>query len=1060
MSLHEDQHAWEHSKENVAPVKKGRSVTKINAVLRQMAQDPLGDGAVAGKLDREKKEWEQRVTVALQEEEDPLPIWISYLQWIEETNLSDTNKLLNALEQCCRQFQDDPRFTNDMRYLRIWLGYSDMVDNPIDNYKHMKARGIGLSHAIFWESWALQAEAVSDNRTAQEVYDEAIRSRAQPHQRILNAQEAFQRRLMNKIKLDTEQGTTTVRPSQRPGRTALASLGFQRGNDGTQTPMVQSIRQARAIGGVQQNMPSAGFAIFDDENAPPSARSQSKPAMVPGHLPSARLASKENAPAVSRMAGQRVELSRGVRNPATERPDFTLYEEERPAAQIDKPLHQRKQQANKALQPVRGAEGSGDLARNPLGRMRATEPTKSVLKTSYDVSLLRDALSGIEKTFEMHRAKAWITKNGPIPNKPTQEGVIPAKSILKETVEDEADSDNAMSMTDVHVVPPAAEQLAFKPAPKVMRSPVPVHAAPVRTQLSDDDDDYTAEPTATIASPTINTKAALADVYSMFSEDLAEPTEEITLSNAQDRFEAAMRSSGQIAAVTSTVAPAATRSTVQDDGDDFAIFEDDAEAGSKKCSNELQHETVERSTFSSGVDHGLSPIIESNSETDSIGQRQQQQRMGISQQIMEAVTEEKTGEVEASHAASSDPSPVVVKESPQPKGALIPIFTKEEQQRAVDRIMDDVELLPSFSDISECEGPPLPTFNNNTGRIVTRANCPITIGGEIYHPTALLGEGAFARVYLVTKASEKDAERTGWFKIEDLNRSVFALKVQKPPCPWEFYAMHTVHQRLKSCGTSKATAAQRWYVDPEVCTLHEDGSYLAMEYHSHGSLLDAINVHYHGAASTSASSMDEMLAAYYTVELLRALHTLHSDVQMFHGDVKSDNVLIRDVDAYDSTWEDAPEDEEIWPTPGMIVFIDFGRCIDLKLYGPHDHFTGSCETEGMECVEMREGRPWRRQVDTYGLAGIIYQLLFGKEMEIVHDANSGAWRPRENLKRYHQGKEIWKDLMHSLLNETDPDLLGYASRLYGFMRDPSQRGRVHQLRSLFARERGAIQDSR
>jgi len=43
--------------------------------------------------------------------------------------------------------------------------------------------------------------------------------------------------------------------------------------------------------------------------------------------------------------------------------------------------------------------------------------------------------------------------------------------------------------------------------------------------------------------------------------------------------------------------------------------------------------------------------------------------------------------------------------------------------------------------------------------------------------------------------------------------------------------------------------------------------------------------------------MDELLVMFYTVELLKCLEAIHS-VGIIHGDVKPDNLLIRNDDWY------------------------------------------------------------------------------------------------------------------------------------------------------------------
>ena len=45
-----------------------------------------------------------------------------------------------------------------------------------------------------------------------------------------------------------------------------------------------------------------------------------------------------------------------------------------------------------------------------------------------------------------------------------------------------------------------------------------------------------------------------------------------------------------------------------------------------------------------------------------------------------------------------------------------------------------------------------------------------------------------------------------------------------------------------------------------------------------------------------------------------------------------------------------------------LVLIDFGRAVDLKAFSGDVLFQGSCETEGFQCTQMLEGKPWKYEV--------------------------------------------------------------------------------------------------
>jgi len=108
-----------------------------------------------------------------------------------------------------------------------------------------------------------------------------------------------------------------------------------------------------------------------------------------------------------------------------------------------------------------------------------------------------------------------------------------------------------------------------------------------------------------------------------------------------------------------------------------------------------------------------------------------------------------------------------------------------------------------------------------------------------------------------------------------------------------------------------------------------------------------------------------------------------------------------------------PAGENGWSTKGILL-IDFGRAIDTSLYPRGTSFVTDWKMDKRDCLEMREGRPWTYETDYYGLAGIIFCMLFGKYMElpVVKD---GIQKLPATLKRYWK-TALWERLFSALLN--------------------------------------------
>ncbi|CAN8098934.1 unnamed protein product [Discula destructiva] len=286
-----------------------------------------------------------------------------------------------------------------------------------------------------------------------------------------------------------------------------------------------------------------------------------------------------------------------------------------------------------------------------------------------------------------------------------------------------------------------------------------------------------------------------------------------------------------------------------------------------------------------------------------------------------------------------------------------------------------------------------------------------------------LGAGAFAPVYLVENSSPHQEAAT------DMGSSALslaynrrahleALKMESPPTPWEFHMMRLSHTRLgpHHRATASLSAALEMH-------LYQDEAFLLLPFHPHGTLLDVVNLF----RAEAAGVMDEPLAMFFTIELLRTVEALHAS-GILHGDLKADNCLLR-LDEVLSTSSSMLSSQ--WRADGSggwaargVTLIDFGRGIDMRAFTPDVQFVADWKTTAQDCAEMREGRPWTWQIDYHGLAGIVHCLLFGKYIETVRcdvgglgtsQAGGRRYRIRESLKRYWQ-TDLWASCFDVLLN--------------------------------------------
>jgi hypothetical protein len=106
----------EPSKENIQPLARGRAATALRRALQEQHIQPISTGLDAVRLSFEMK-------LDDEEEDDPLAVWIAYIAWLDENYPSGYPDLPDILLKCGRKFQEDQRYVNSLKYLKVWIRY-------------------------------------------------------------------------------------------------------------------------------------------------------------------------------------------------------------------------------------------------------------------------------------------------------------------------------------------------------------------------------------------------------------------------------------------------------------------------------------------------------------------------------------------------------------------------------------------------------------------------------------------------------------------------------------------------------------------------------------------------------------------------------------------------------------------------------------------------------------------------------------------------------------------------------------------------------------------------
>lgn len=288
--------------------------------------------------------------------------------------------------------------------------------------------------------------------------------------------------------------------------------------------------------------------------------------------------------------------------------------------------------------------------------------------------------------------------------------------------------------------------------------------------------------------------------------------------------------------------------------------------------------------------------------------------------------------------------------------------------------------------------------------ISTEDNVSVMIGDREYEVSDKIGEGGFGAVFLAVDVrlreqiedADSDDENDD-DNDDEIDRSLVAIKVEKPCAVWEAVILDRIHSRLEA-------AAAASIIRPRNLFAFADESYLVLDFASQGTLLDAVNkaasMGIAPATTGAPSALDELVAIFFTIELLRLVDSMHR-ARFIHGDLKIDNCLVRleSVPASEGSWSGqySASGENGWRGKG-VKLIDFGRAIDLSLFpaGDAQKFKADWPIDDRDCLAIREDREWSFEADYHGLASICHCMLFGKyistEVGVAPEGRDGRWQ--------------------------------------------------------------------
>lgn len=518
---------WETSKENVVPLKRGRNVADLNKALRD--HDSFQTKV---RLDDELKEREEAVMAY--DGDDPLAAWLEYVRWLEVKMPEDTRKKFSVLEKCTRELKDNLRYKNDMRYIRLWIQYADLVSNPKDIFKYLYQNKIGERVSLFYIGWAYVLETMANYPQAHKIYLKASQKNAVPQDLLERKYKEFQRRMSRQwLRMTEEIGVSGMNEvTHRHALESLSAYGMLELNDAQREQLHQHRASTRFQRVQKANAHKPVFMVYED-----TVTLSVDPLDGNGNwkkLATMQQQDKENLLAPStwnssrprQESGPEAGLQSDYRPPPTNRPDVSPLQvfvddeffESEPKRRT--PLTHRYHTLRQRTDGVATEEEM--LAQEPLKNFTASDKKAHqamqdiAVKSSYDVQQTT-SMTGEAISFEEIRARAY------------QQIVERRRKVehraLRNVTRDVESASNVILSTSPDTSSGTASAIPYtdKPALRMQATPSLTSRCNIAPVVTKAPNERAPAPNEDQEDMTINTRVALEDINKMFCSPPRQP---------------------------------------------------------------------------------------------------------------------------------------------------------------------------------------------------------------------------------------------------------------------------------------------------------------------------------------------------------------------------------------------------------------------------------------------------------------------------------------------------------------------------------------------------------
>lgn len=154
---------WERSKENAAPLERGRNVSVLeHSFAAESEEERLEKLSMIQHYERLVRPSEADDATQASPDDDPLIHWLSYIKYHQDNFPSDTHEQFLLLERCFRSMCKVKKYADDVRFIRVCCNYADKTSRALEIFQYLYQQKVGTKTALFYAAWAWKAEKEKD----------------------------------------------------------------------------------------------------------------------------------------------------------------------------------------------------------------------------------------------------------------------------------------------------------------------------------------------------------------------------------------------------------------------------------------------------------------------------------------------------------------------------------------------------------------------------------------------------------------------------------------------------------------------------------------------------------------------------------------------------------------------------------------------------------------------------------------------------------------------------------------------------------------------------------